>query len=286
MDITRVAIHPGSNPGRLRHRHDGDELLLIEEGHGLQLSAQREHPCRRGDAFLFPKGAPHMSAAEPGQRFTCLVVNCRPGDLADGRLGDGGALLLHRLAEQCSEDHRLRIRPAVAARARALLARAHDEQRHGDLAGRVGARALVMELLALLARERPAPIRSTADAGDRHAAAARAWIDDHWMTPLRIDDLVALGPLGRSQFLQRFAATSGEPPGARLARRRLAEAQRLLLAGEASMLEIALACGYGSQSHFNHRFRAATGRSPGEWQRQQRAAPTAHPVPAAASPAP
>ena len=51
---------------------------------------------------------------------------------------------------------------------------------------------------------------------------------------------------------------------------RLREAQLLMCEGRLNLLDIALACGFGSQSHFNHRFRLATGASPREWLASQR----------------
>jgi AraC-like DNA-binding protein len=35
--------------------------------------------------------------------------------------------------------------------------------------------------------------------------------------------------------------------------------------GRLNLLDVALACGFGRQSHFNHRFKDATGLSPRAW---------------------
>jgi transcriptional regulator GlxA family with amidase domain len=129
-----------------------------------------------------------------------------------------------------------------------------------------------MQALVLLVRDAdPGDGRhATAEAAERHVELAERWLESHWMSPLRIADLVALGRLGRSQLLARFAARNGRSVGATLLAIRIREAQRLLRAGDASLVEIALACGFGSQSHFCHRFRAATGTSPGAWRERHR----------------
>ena len=100
-----------------------------------------------------------------------------------------------------------------------------------------------------------------------HVGTALAHLADHWMLPVRIRDLVALGPLGRSRFLAAFRRRAGCAPGTWLARRRLAEAERRLRAGE-PIVAVALACGYASQSHFHRRFQAVHGCAPGAWRRR------------------
>lgn len=273
MHLFRITIDEGSNPGRLRHAHAGPELLLVESGNGLQLTVRGTEECGTGDIFIFPAGCRHLSATDPGQRFTCLVLNADPGDFADGAPGDGGAGLLAQLAGRCAADNRLRVRAATVQRVAGLLRRAIAEETAGARHARCVARALAMQALALLARDAEPPDRrqATAEAAERHVELAGRWLESHWMSPLRIADLVALGRLGRSQLLARFAARHGRTIGETLLAIRVREAQRMLAAGDASLVEIALACGFGSQSHFCHRFRAATGLSPGAW-RLRRAA--------------
>jgi len=70
------------------------------------------------------------------------------------------------------------------------------------------------------------------------------------------------------QFLARFRSVTGSTVGQMLLRIRLREAQRMMREGRHNLLETALACGFGSQSHFNHRFRRATGLSPRAWMAQ------------------
>ncbi len=102
-------------------------------------------------------------------------------------------------------------------------------------------------------------------AGDQHVAMAQRWLEDYWMREISVAELVSLGVLGRSQFLARFRDATGSTVGQMLLRIRLREAQRMMREGRCNLLEIALACGFGSQSHFNHRFKHATGLSPSAW---------------------
>lgn len=271
MYLLHGNMPPHFNPRQGRHIHDGPELLLVEEGHGQQLVRSGAVPCRAGDVFVFPGKTPHMSHTAAGESFSCLVLNCDPGDLPDGRAGDGGRELIERLAALVPDGGRLPVRPATVRQCTVLMRRAFDEWSNRRLGSACVARALSMEALALLARDVCGSGRdyTPADVAERHIELAQRWLADYWMMPVRIADLVALGPLGRSQFLARFQAGTGLSVGDALLAIRLREAQRMLREERGTMLDVALACGFGSQSHFNHRFRKATGLSPRDWLRRQ-----------------
>ena len=52
-----------------------------------------------------------------------------------------------------------------------------------------------------------------------------------------------------------------------MTRLRVEEAKRLLLTGSMSMADISEACGFSSQSYFNHSFKHRVGVTPGEYRR-------------------
>jgi len=65
-----------------------------------------------------------------------------------------------------------------------------------------------------------------------------------------------------------FTRETGMTPFAYVLKKRIAHAQRFIMAGDKSMLEIALETGFCSQSHFNKAFRAATGTTPVQYRKQ------------------
>jgi AraC-like DNA-binding protein len=272
MYLERAEIDERSNPRKARHVHRGHELLAITGGPGVQLTAAGEEPCAHQDVFVFPAGVAHMSHAAPGQAYACLVLQCEPGDFADGTTGDGGAGLLGRIAERSRARNRLHLRPATRTVVRSCLERALAEWRSSAPGARCAGRALVMEALVAVVRDplfSDAPPPDEVDAGDAHVDAVRRWLEQYWMRPVAIADLVALGRLGRSQLLARFRARTGRSIGEELLAIRVRAAQGLLKEGGGSMLDIALTCGFGSQSHFNHRFKRVTGMSPRAWRDAQ-----------------
>jgi AraC-like DNA-binding protein len=68
-----------------------------------------------------------------------------------------------------------------------------------------------------------------------------------------------------------FRQSTGVPPHRWLLDRRVERAKELLPNGKLSLSDIALACGFGDQSHFTRTFTAAVRLSPGVWRRLQSA---------------
>lgn len=94
------------------------------------------------------------------------------------------------------------------------------------------------------------------------------YIEAHLEEPIRISDLAELAHLSEFHFARMFKAATGEAPHTFLQRRRMERARRLLSDTRMPLAELALACGFASQSHFAACFRRNAGLTP----RQYRAA--------------
>ncbi len=101
---------------------------------------------------------------------------------------------------------------------------------------------------------------TTTDGLDRLLALAQAGLDD---PALRAEDLAARAHLSRFHFDRLVTATGGEPPGA-LRRRLLLErsAYHLLRHPARTVLDVAIAAGYGSHEAFTRAFTRAYGVGP------------------------
>lgn len=73
--------------------------------------------------------------------------------------------------------------------------------------------------------------------------------------------------LSPRQFSRSFTRSTGVPPHRWVLERRVEMAKRLLLDPAKSLADVALACGFASQSHFTRTFSGRVGRSPGSWRR-------------------
>jgi transcriptional regulator GlxA family with amidase domain len=66
-------------------------------------------------------------------------------------------------------------------------------------------------------------------------------------------------------FAAQFRLATGFTPYAYLRRRRVEFAQKLLLESDLPLVQIALACGFSTQSHFSSAFKQIVGDSPRWW---------------------
>lgn len=87
---------------------------------------------------------------------------------------------------------------------------------------------------------------------------------------LSLADLAAVAGLSPFHFARGFKRSTGQSPHGYVLHRRIARAMQLIGSRDLSLADVALACGFGSQSHFTARFRATTGLTPGQFAAQQR----------------
>lgn len=84
---------------------------------------------------------------------------------------------------------------------------------------------------------------------------------------ITLSDLAGLAGLSPSQFLRAFKRSTGTTPHRFLLSERVAIAEDMLTHSELPLAEIAVACGFSSQSHLGTAFRAATGVTPAGYRR-------------------
>ena len=80
--------------------------------------------------------------------------------------------------------------------------------------------------------------------------------------------LAALVGLNEDHFARAFKVSAGCPPHAYVVERRVELAKSLLLGGELSLCQVALAAGFADQAHLSRRFRETVGISPASWRRR------------------
>lgn len=153
---------------------------------------------------------------------------------------------------------------------RVLLHRCHDVARLGS--GFVEERvviSLVGTILCGTLAEGQRRDRSAVPPVEIDACLHR--IEETLAEPIRVDDLVALSGLPRSQFYARFRTAVGKNPYAYVLSRRLDRARELIEGSDAPLAQVALACGFASQSHLTDAFRDRLGVTPGRYRADTRA---------------
>jgi transcriptional regulator GlxA family with amidase domain len=92
-------------------------------------------------------------------------------------------------------------------------------------------------------------------------------IEAHPEEPHELAELAASSRLSPYHFLRCFEDLTGTTPRQYVLRTRLRRAAMRLKQESTRIIEIALGCGFGDVSNFNHAFRAEFGKSPGLYRR-------------------
>jgi AraC family transcriptional regulator len=93
----------------------------------------------------------------------------------------------------------------------------------------------------------------------------REHIRTNLATDIDVAELAGLVRLSPHYFSLVFRQAVGMPPHRYILQERINEAQRLLVAGEMTLAELAAHLGFADQSHFSRAFRKLTGRTPGSF---------------------
>ena len=96
---------------------------------------------------------------------------------------------------------------------------------------------------------------------------ALRYIEANVHTPISLDRAAREPGMSVSCFERHLKQLTGKTFVAHLNTLRVARARELLQANCSSMLQVALACGFSNQSHFNRVFRKFAGVTPGEYRR-------------------
>lgn len=126
---------------------------------------------------------------------------------------------------------------------------------------------LVMRLLRQQSRDL---LLSAVEQGQIHHGllAAMQQLKDDPSQHLDMDLLSRAACISKAQLYRLFKQELGQTPGEYLQQLRIEQAQRWLSEGQMSVTEIAFELGYQSLSHFNRRFKAAAGVTPGRYRQK------------------
>lgn len=100
---------------------------------------------------------------------------------------------------------------------------------------------------------------------DYSVARAQHYMEQHYMDNITVAKLAALGYVSPSCFNRRFKNEVGITPIEYLIEIRMKRAKTLLRRKNIPITEIAMQCGFGSNSHFSSCFQSRTGLSPSEY---------------------
>ncbi|HVX44784.1 MAG TPA: helix-turn-helix domain-containing protein [Mycobacteriales bacterium] len=243
------------------HRHDDIEVNLVDDQPLTYLFGGRLVEIQPGEVGLFWAAVPHRLIDCPQNWSTRVSWLHVPLPIALGWPLPEGALssllagvpLISRNAEY----------PAAAEFRRWSV----------DLDGGFADVAL-LEIQAgvrrLLQHARPAGSEPRTDGTLQHVVTMARFIMRHSAEPITAAAVARAAHLHPNYAMTLFRQVVGVTMHTYLVQRRVAEAQRLLLATDRTIGQVAGAAGFGSQSGFYETFVRSCGQAPGEYRRRHR----------------
>lgn len=143
-------------------------------------------------------------------------------------------------------------------------------QRHGERVAQELVAHFGLERLRSRDETQRAPVAARTGHGAPKLTEAVTLMEANLGEPLPTDDIARLVGVSRRQLERLFKQHLDELPSRYYARLRLTRARRLLQQTSQSILQVGLACGFASGSHFSNAYRAHFGHTPRE-ERSQRA---------------
>ena len=253
--VTRTLPEDQSRPRILHAHQDVAEILLICGGSGRYLVGETFYDVGAGDLLLYNSGVVHdeFSSADDAIFSYCVAIaGLRLPGLEENALIARGAPPLLRMGAE-AEDLRLLM----------------DMMYRYLLEDRPGCESLSHHLmLALLGRI----YQLTGDAPRREQAEPKtlgrqvqAFIDGHFSEPLTLQDMGKALHVSPYYLSHVFKEASGYSPTQYLLRRRIGEAQNLLITTDLPMAKIAEQVGFETQNYFNLQFSKHVGMPPGKY---------------------
>ena len=215
-----------------------------------------QFPLERGSLAIVPSGpVPEVRLLTPSDMIICALEKSFTGEIA---------LEIDRQPAYGTNFH---IRDKPMEGLVDLMIRESEAPRPCALYSETLAHALAMRFLlrgnssehTLNVSVEPLPPRILRRVRDR--------IEAELDTELSLASLAKEGGYSRAHFLRMFRAATGLTPHQYVLERRLSAAQQLLRQSKMLLVDIALQCGFSSQTHMNDVFRKRLGITPLEYRR-------------------
>lgn len=96
----------------------------------------------------------------------------------------------------------------------------------------------------------------------------RKHIDAHLAENMSLQSVACEVRLGPSHFSRNFRKSFGQPFTHFVASQRIQRAQRMMVASDVKLCEVAVSCGFADQAHFSRAFHRHAGETPARWRRK------------------
>ena len=269
----RSIFEPGSRPylesvetlnhmtpfGTLKSHQDMAEFLFIEKGHCRMLLQDKSIPLRADDLVLINSGMLHDFKVHTSfTAFTMHISSLHLCGLPPGQLTQTAVpVVLHVGLEGSHSFLRTLLKELQ------LLAALNVESDARDEIAAVLIQALIIASLEFARKKETGEENTSFNMGIR----IKEYIDAHYLENIKLHDIAEALHINLYYLSHTFKDVTGSSPMQYIIRRRIDEAQTLLLTTNMTITDIAMQCGYNNSNYFQSVFSNIVGMPPGKYRK-------------------
>ena len=258
--VSRQRLDASRHP-RIMHAHqEYTEVVLITEGSSNYLIDDRQYAVRKGDLLVYNPGIVHDEVAGEGVEVEtwCVAI---------------GGLRMPGLPKNAllPADRGCVFRADVLFEEMNSLCNIMFQLLSGQYAGAATyCHGLMLSFLSMALAVSEHQDQSLIESEEEDSVLGnrvKRYIDAHFREPLTLQMIADALNVSTYYMAHVFKDMSGYAPMTYLQKRRVGEAQTLLIHTDQSISDIAYSLGYDAQSHFNQQFSKHVGMPPGEFRK-------------------
>lgn len=238
---------------RTMHMHDDLlELIFIKEGNGSHLIGERHYKTQKGDVLIYNEGVLHDEYGNPDTNlsvFCCGITNLQLTGLPKNHLVSNESSYVLRSGEYASN---------IDSMLGMMYSQIAEEKHDSEEICSYLLRSLIM-LILQIPQENFVLSKSEESVLSNEI---KFYIDENYMEDISLDILSQKLHISSYYLAHVFKESTGFSPIQYIIRRRIGEAQSMLINTNESVTKIAGMVGYDNTSYFTTLFSKTVGMSP------------------------